>query len=164
MNLSRDARTGRRSQTTGMRQYNREEYVGNLAVDSTRIPRRREDLRPVPLKRERISRKPRYMNPGYVLFLTVAIALTAMMLVTYLGMQNSVTVSKRQVAAMEKELTHMRATNDETLKRVNASVNLDEIKRIAVEELGMTYATAGQVVVIDDEGNDYVRQFKSMEP
>ena len=40
---------------------------------------------------------------------------------------------------------------------------MEEIKRVAIEELGMTYAREGQVVVIESEGSDYVRQLKSLE-
>ena len=37
--------------------------------------------------------------------------------------------------------------------------NMDEIKRIAIQEYGMTYATEGQIITYSDGGgNDYVRQ------
>ena len=37
--------------------------------------------------------------------------------------------------------------------------NEEEIRRIAITELGMTYAGQGQIVEIPDDGSDYVRQY-----
>ena len=39
---------------------------------------------------------------------------------------------------------------------------IEEIRRIAIEELGMTYAKEGQVVMVSGEGSDYVRQISAM--
>jgi hypothetical protein len=66
------------------------------------------------------------------------------------------------VASLERELNNLRLTNDENLARINASVNLEEIKQVAVEELGMTYAKEGQVVIVSSEGSDYVRQIREL--
>ena len=73
-------------------------------------------------------------------------------------MQAELTVSIKRVASLKNELNNLKLANDEELERIESSVNLEEIKQIAVEELGMTYAKAGQVVTISDEGSDYVRQ------
>ena len=40
-----------------------------------------------------------------------------------------------------------------------SSVDLEEIKRIAISELGMKYAKEGQVITYSGEGSDYVRQY-----
>lgn len=40
-----------------------------------------------------------------------------------------------------------------------SNVDLDEIKRIAIGELGMKYAKEGQVITYSGEGSDYVRQY-----
>ena len=37
-------------------------------------------------------------------------------------------------------------------------MNLEEIKRIAIQELGMQYAGEGQIVPFSSEDNDYVKQ------
>ena len=99
-----------------------------------------------------------YMNLPYVLFLSVALLITSVMLIGYLQCQSELTVSMKRVASLESQLNDMRLMNDEQLERINSSLNMEEIKRIAVEELGMTYAKEGQVVFISGEGSDYVRQ------
>ena len=42
--------------------------------------------------------------------------------------------------------------------RITSNINLEEIKRIAIGELGMTYATEGQVIPYESNSNDYMRQ------
>ncbi len=106
--------------------------------------------------------KARHMNPGYVLFLIAAVMITATTLLGYIKLQSELTISNKRVASLERELNDLRLTNDENLARINASVNLDSIKQIAVEELGMTYAEEGQVVVVGNEGSDYVRQLRDL--
>ena len=36
--------------------------------------------------------------------------------------------------------------------------DLEEVKRIAIQELGMYYAQEGQIISFNGEGSDYVRQ------
>ena len=53
----------------------------------------------------------------------------------------------------------MKLENDETYTKIMSSVDLEEIKRIAINELGMKYAKEGQVITYSGEGSDYVRQY-----
>ena len=46
-----------------------------------------------------------------------------------------------------------------TYTKIMSNVDLDEIKRIAIGELGMKYAKEGQVITYSGEGSDYVRQY-----
>lgn len=154
----------------GRRQVNKWDYKtertyidGNTVRRERVLPETVQPVRKVINNPKRNGNKVRYMNPGYVLFLIGAILCTAMLLISYVKLQSELTITKKQVASMESELNALRTSNDEMLKRVNSSVNMDEIKRIAVEELGMTYASEGQVIVITDEGSDYVRQLKSID-
>ena len=103
-----------------------------------------------------------YMNLPYVMFLTAALIMTAAMLIGYLQVQSSVTVSIERVAKLESQLNDMKLSNDEQLERINSAIDMEEIKRIAVEELGMTSAREGQVVRVSGEGSDYVRQLVDM--
>lgn len=120
-----------------------------------------------PVRREnRVVRKNRdralYMNLPYVLFLTMALMITGVMLIGYLQAQSNLTVSVKRVAALESELNDMKLANDEQLERINSALDMEEVKRIAVEELGMTYAKEGQVILVSGEGSDYVRQLAEM--
>ena len=52
----------------------------------------------------------------------------------------------------------LKLENDENYSRIDSSINLEEVKRIAIQELGMRYAEEGQIVTFSGEGSDYVRQ------
>ncbi len=115
-------------------------------------------------KRERYNaaRKNReretHMNSANVLFLAVALVVSGIVLISYIRLQSDITNSINHIASLESELNTLRLSNDEEYSRIESSVNLEEIKRIAIEELGMTYASEGQVVEYSSEGSDYVRQ------
>ena len=99
-----------------------------------------------------------HMNPGYVLFLAFAMLISGIILISYIRLQSDITNSVTHIAALESQLNDLKLSNDEEYSRVESSVNLEQIKKIAIEELGMTYAASGQVVEYSSEGSDYVRQ------
>ena len=110
-------------------------------------------------KQKQEMKRLRYRNAVYVLFLTVAFAVTSVMLISYIRMESSITQSVKQVAALQSQLNNLKTENDEMKNRIDSSINLEEIRRIAITELGMTYAGQGQIVEIPDDGSDYVRQY-----
>ena len=157
-----NSRQGRRMVQQNIGYTNRGYIEGNTVrkIDTVREmqqPVRREN-RAVRKNRDRAL----YMNLPYVLFLTMALMITGVMLIGYLQAQSNLTVSIKRVAALESQLNDMRLANDEQLERINSSLDMEEVKRIAVEELGMTYAKEGQVIIVSGEGSDYVRQLAKM--
>ena len=77
----------------------------------------------------------------------------------YISLQSQVTNSVKNIATLESQLNSLKQDNDEAYNRANGHIDLDEIKRIAIQEYGMTYADEGQIVNYSDGGgNDYVRQ------
>ncbi len=103
-----------------------------------------------------------HMNLGYVAFLVIAMLVTGYVLIGYIQMQANLTSQVETIAHLESQLNNLRLSNEEELTRINSSIDLEEIKRIAIGELGMVYATEGQVVTYNNEGNDYVRQMEDI--
>jgi cell division protein FtsB len=99
-----------------------------------------------------------HMSFGYVLFLAAALFVAGYVLIGYIQLQADITNQVETIASLESELNHLKLANDEELTRINSSINLEEIKAIAIGELGMVYATEGQIVNYTNEGSDYVRQ------
>ena len=98
------------------------------------------------------------MNAGYVFFLCAALVATGIILVNYIGLQSDITNSVEHISALEKQLNDLKLSNDEEYNRISSSVDLEEIKRIALQELGMQYAEEGQIITFASETNDYVKQ------
>lgn len=99
-----------------------------------------------------------HMSAGYVFFLVAALCAAAFILVNYIQLQAELTNLTKSVATKESELNTLREANDEQYNRIINSINLEEIKRIAIGELGMTYAQEGQIITYINEGDDYMRR------
>lgn len=103
-----------------------------------------------------------YMGKGYVAFLSVCVVLSAFAAVTYINLQSSISHRMRSIAALEAQVAEMKADNDALDKRLTTSVDLNEIKRIAMDEMGMQYATEDQIVYYTIENNNYMDQYRDI--
>ena len=100
----------------------------------------------------------KHMNAGYVMFLGMAMIITGIILTNYIGLQSDITNSVKHISTLEKQLNDLKLANAEEYSRITSSVNLEEIKRIAIQELGMQYAGEGQIIPFTSQNNDYVKQ------
>ena len=130
-----------------------------------------------PVRRDDRSRKPRpvlvpgtgqgwveeqQLGFGAVLVVSVCALLALFICAGYLQLQAQNTRSLKQIAALEAQLTELRTENDDQYNRLMSSVNLNEIREVAMQELGMVYANADQIILYDSQTNDYVRQYKEV--
>ncbi len=106
--------------------------------------------------------KAEHMSLGYVLFLSIALFATGCILVGYIGLQSDITNSIKRIASLERELNDLKLANDEEYNRITSSVDLEEVRKVAIQELGMQYAEEGQIVVFESENNDYVKQIAAI--
>ncbi len=102
--------------------------------------------------------KARNMSLGYVVFLMAAFTTCAFILINYIQLQSELTNRTKYLATLESQLNNLRLTNDEEYSRITSSIDLEEIKRVAIGELGMTYAEEGQIITYSSVENDYMRQ------
>ena len=102
--------------------------------------------------------KAKHMNLGYVLFLVAALATAAVILISYIRVQADITTMTEYIAKQEKVLNNLKISNDEMLTRIESRLDLEEVKRVAIGELGMTYPKEGQIIAYDSVNNDYTRR------
>lgn len=100
----------------------------------------------------------KHMSAGYVLFLCMALVVTGITLINYIGLQSDITNSVKHISTLEKQLNNLKLANDEEYSRITSSVNLEEIRNIAIQELGMQYAEEWQIIPFESRNNDYVKQ------
>ena len=98
------------------------------------------------------------MSAGYVMFLWAALVATGIILVYYIGLQSDITNSVKHISVLERQLNDLKVANEEDYSRITSSVDLEEIRRIAIQELGMQYAQEGQIISFASENSDYVKQ------
>ena len=102
------------------------------------------------------------MNFGYVMFLTVAAVLSVLICVNYLRLQARYTAAQKRSTYLEATLGALRIDNDEEYNRVISSVNLEDVKKTAMEKLGMVYASEEQIETYDGNVPDYVKQYMDL--
>jgi cell division protein FtsL len=135
-------------------EYNAEYADGN----TVRRRKKQQDERFREVKGGKARRR-KHMSFGYMIFLCVAMAFVAIVATGYVSLRMQITNSANTISALESQLNELRQENDEKYNKASSNVDPDEIKRIAMEEYGMTYADENQIVTYSDEGgDDYVRQ------
>ena len=138
-------------------------YMNGNTARQTRtapVPERRQVRVVEPAGRK--QGKNQKMSLGYVLFMSVALAFMGVMLVFYIGLQSEVKSTVKTISQRESELNDLRNSNDEMESRVKSDVDLEEIKEIAMGQLGMIYAKEGQIETFLSEDSDYVRQLQEI--
>ncbi|MBR5970160.1 MAG: cell division protein FtsL [Lachnospiraceae bacterium] len=111
------------------------------------------------VQRRAHTKKKRRANRLYMLFLTLSLTAAGLVLFAYIMLQSSISESASRIRDMEKQLTLLTKENDENYNRINGNIDLEEVRRIAIQEYGMRYVEEGQIVTYSDGGGmDYVRQ------
>lgn len=155
---------------------NRLNYVeGNAVRRLDAEPIRREQERPSREKREAERRKRSrqlaarrnreralYMSKGHVAFLTLCVAIVVFSAFTYVRLQADVTAKMRKIATLESQIADLKADNDARYNSVTTSVDLNYIKDVAINKLGMSYATEDQIVYFSVENNNFMDQYSDI--
>ncbi|MEG1848346.1 MAG: cell division protein FtsL [Lachnospiraceae bacterium] len=139
-------------------------YIQGNTVRKADIQERRplETRKPLSHAIRKNRDKAVYMNFGYLCFLSLALCFAGFVLIGYIQLQYENTASVKHIARLESQLNTLKLDNDEKYNRIVSSVDLKEIKRVAIEELGMQYAGEEQIVVVSGEEDDYVRQYADL--
>ncbi len=137
-------------------------YVDGTAVRKLQEAPESRERRRAPSARPAAKESREYalsMNLGYVLFLAIAAAVCMFTCVNFLQLQVKETRLQKQVTSLETKLNAAILENDSKYDQVIASVDMERVKDVAVNELGMVYAKKSQIVTYELENNDYVRQY-----
>lgn len=102
------------------------------------------------------------MHPVFAVFLGAAVVATLLACCKVLSMQSEVTNQSDTITILQAQVEALEEDNNAYETRIQNSVNLDEIRDIAINQLGMVYPTEGQVVYYDLTESDYVRQYQDV--
>lgn len=103
-----------------------------------------------------------HMSKGYVAFLTLCVGIVAFAAVALVQIQSQVTQRMEHIAALESQITDLKADNDARYKEIVTSVDLDYIKDVAMNQLGMQYATEDQIIYYTVENNNFMDQYSDI--
>lgn len=141
----------------------RTQVEGNVVRKLHEVPGSREHVRgPVEVPRRKRREERVTLSIPYCIFLMMACALTLFLGSYYLQQQALSTNSQKKIASLESELAELKKDNADDLNRIETSVNLEEIREIAINELGMVYATQENVVMYKNTTQNYVSQYEEI--
>lgn len=138
----------------------RTEVQGNTARQIYEVPQREERLTTVSQRKQRELRST--LSVPYCIFLAVASILILCLGAYYLEQQAMSVANQKKIALLEGELSELQKQNADEQNRIETSVNLEEIRDIAINELGMVYATQDNVILYKNTKQNYVSQYTEM--
>ena len=135
---------------------------GNTVRQAEVMPQRQEEPRKEHKKKKldrqilKNRRKAMRMNPAYVMFLSIVVC------VWYLQVRAELTSRTEHITELQQELADAKEENTTRYNVVMDSVNLEEVRDRAINDLGMGYATSDQIIEYQNPVNDYVKQYESI--
>lgn len=111
-------------------------------------------------RRRRLEREQetRMDLPAFI-FLTGAVICTFYVCISYIGVRSQVTNSSKQIASIESELISIKNTNQIKLEKVEDSVDLAYVYKVATKELGMVHPKKNQIMEYTQVKSDYLKQY-----
>lgn len=153
---------------TNRRNVNRNTYADNVYVygnTARRLDVQREYEEQQESQRRTLSNearknreKAKQMSLGYIFFVAVAFAMCVVVLMGYINLQSEINALDKEIAKQEKLLNTLLKDNAEAEARIDAALDLEQIKYVAITQLGMVYPEEGQVITYEGVDYDYVRK------
>lgn len=140
-------------------------YVyGNTVRKENTMPQRELERKPkvVSQRVKKNQKNALHMNKGYVVFLTIAAVVALFACVQYLKLQAEVTTRSKNVTLLQQQLEDKKEANTTKYNAVMDSMNLEEIRERAMNELGMVYAKDGQIIKYEDPTSNSVVQYSDI--
>ena len=102
------------------------------------------------------------MNPVYAGFLVVSAICIVVVCVIYLQIQSEIVQRAEHITSLQEELADLKEENDTAYSAIEGSVNLQEIRAKAMNDLGMVYAADGHVIEYESPTSDYLKQYEEI--
>lgn len=102
------------------------------------------------------------MSAGYVLFLSVASVAAVVVCTGYLMLQSEITSRSKNIAALQQEVANLKEDNTTKYNAILNSVNLEEIRDKAMNDLGMVYASPEQIIKYKSPTSNTVKQYEAI--
>jgi len=135
-----------------------EEYIQKQKEEKERRQRQKSARAAARRNREQAL----LMSPGYVVFLAAAMFLLSGVFGCYLYLQSQLNNYLKSVTALEANVLNLKNDNDALQKKISSSVDLDAVRRRAMEELGMIYPSEDQIQYFEVKEDDYMNQYEDI--
>ena len=98
------------------------------------------------------------MNRRYAIFMAFLVVALTLCLIGYIKLMSDISATNKKIASLEAQVSEMKSSNNEVYNELTGNVDLEKIRRTAIDEFGMKYAEQDQIVIYSDTKGDSVRQ------
>ena len=102
-------------------------------------------------------------NKYYIFGLSIRLALMGFALVSYINVQNDITMRLGHISELEKQVTDLKKDNEVMQKRLSIQEDIIAILDTAREKYGMDYVKKDQLIYYSLEEKDFVDQYHGVE-
>lgn len=143
---------------------NNMEYVyGNtVRKEDIQIPKHQKEKKKVSSRVRKNRYQAMHMSRGYVVFLAVASIITLFACVRYLQLQSEISNRSGNILSLQRELNNLIEDNTTEYNYIVNSMNLEEIRDKAMNELGMVYADEEHVVYYKSPTSRSIMQYEEI--
>ena len=120
--------------------------------------KREEEIHPIWENRRKERRSLRLNAFTWLLALSMAGVLMGGFVYS-IDLMADTAVLREEYFALQTEYKNLKDRNDNAEEAIENSVNMEEIRRLAIEEFGMKLPGEGQVAGYTSDVNDYVEQY-----
>lgn len=106
--------------------------------------------------------KAMFMSRGHVAFLSVCVLFTAMAASCYISLQSQLSHRSREISTLEIQINDLKADNDARYKMISTSVDIEHVKDVAINELGMSYPTEEQIEYYSVDKTNFMDQYQDI--
>lgn len=136
-------------------------YGNTVRKEQVAQPVRRQ-TKPASKEVQRSKSHVQHISAGYVVFLAVAAVLALFVCVHYLQLQSEVSNRSDNIVSLQQQLRELQEENIAREDSIMNAMNLEEIRDIAINDLGMVYATSDQIIRYNDPVGNKVTQYSNI--
>ena len=103
-----------------------------------------------------------WMDFRHIFLLLAAVVGCIVLTINYLQLKANYTTLREDVTEAATSLNNLRVENDSVYHEVMSSVDLEHVRDVAMNQLGMVYPQLNQIYKLDEMDTDYVRQMKEI--
>ncbi len=135
--------------------------IGNAARQLEAVPDRKKEQPKKELSHaaRRNREKASQMSMGYVIFLSIVTLAAVYVCVTYLKLHSDISATSSNVTKLKSKINALQVENDALDYSINSYTDVNNIIKVATEELGMVQASKSQVSFYKSSESEYMKQF-----
>ena len=111
-------------------------------------------------RRKRI--RARQITMPYVVFLSAVVIVSLAVCINYVQLKSANTTYHAELVEKETSINEAKMLNDATYEKLMASIDLNYVRDVAINKLGMVYAQEGQIITYSSQESDYIKQYSDV--